>query len=140
MIAAAAAVAGCASSSGSSAQAVKSNVSAVATAPAVLHAEAVAKVEVINPCKANLPLHFKKFIACAEGKLGIQGSSPDAQAKRGALESCLFEAGNADNVLKPGNHAGRLHFEQVSAPNCAAQILLANSSSGPSMSASPSHT
>ncbi len=135
--AAVAVLAGCAgTSSSSAAQAAKSNISAVATSPAVLHAEQVAKVEVVNPCKANLPLHFKKFISCAEGKLAIQGDSPDAQAKRGALESCLFEAGNADNVLKPGNHIGRLHFEQVGAPNCIAQILLANSLSSPSMSPS----
>ncbi len=127
------------SSSSSSPGAARSNFSAVATSPAVIHAEQVAKVEVVNPCKSHLP-NIHGFIVCAETKLGIRGKSPEAQAKRGALESCLFEAGSADHVLRPHNKAGRLTFEQVGAPDCIAQILEANSSSGPTghASASPS--
>lgn len=132
-------IAACGGSSGSSgASAAKSNVSAVATSPAVIHAEKVAKVEVVNPCKANLPLHWHRFITCAEAKLAITGKSDEAKAKRGALETCLFEAGNANHVLRVHNKAGRLHFEQVSAPDCIAQILEANSTASPSPSGSKS--
>lgn len=133
-IAALALTAACGSAStGSSAQAVKSNASALATSSSVVHAKQVATVEVINPCKSQLP-SIAKFKDCAEGKLGITGNSDAAKAKRGSFYSCLIEAANADHVF---THDGRVKFEQVGAPDCASQILLANSAAG-GTGASPS--
>lgn len=123
-------VAACSSSASSShVQAAASNASAVATSPAVIHARQQAQVLVITPCKPQLP-SVHGFVTCAEVKLGIQGTSTQAKARRGALGSCLFEAGAADHVT---TKAGRLVFEQTGAPDCVSQILLAAT---PSASAS----
>lgn len=124
--------AGVSSGSGSAAQAARSDLSAAATSSAVVQARQQAMTEVVTPCKGLLP-SLTAFRTCAEGKLGIQGSSPEAKARRGALDSCLFEAAAADRVTMPHNQAGRLAFENGGAPDCVSQILLA-----PSPSASPS--
>lgn len=121
------------------ASAAKSNISAVATSPAVIKAKQQAVTLVVNPCKPKLP-SLTGFRDCAEQKLGIEGDTPAATAKRGALGTCLFEAAAADHVL---TKAGRLKFEEVGGPDCISQILLANGAqggTGPSSSASPSPT
>jgi hypothetical protein len=132
LIATALLAAACGGSSGQ-AQSIASSASALATSSAVVHAKQVATVEVIDPCKKYLP-SVGKFKDCAESKLGITGDSDAAKAKRGSFYSCLIEAANADHVF---THDGRVKFETTGAPDCASQILLANSAAG-GTGASPS--
>ena len=134
------AVAGCSSSGSSGAHAAQSALSAAATSSAVVNAKNQAMTVVVNPCKHQLP-GLLAFYHCAVDHLGISGNSDAAKAERGALESCLFEAGRADHVLSHGDQGkqGRQTFEDDGAPDCISQVLLAkNSTASPSPSASKS--
>lgn len=112
-------LAACGGKHAAAASSAEAHASAVATAPAVLAARQKAITTVVNPCKTKLP-DLSSFKSCAEGRMGISGTTPAAKAKRGAFESCLFEAAAADNIL---HASGRTKFETAGAPDCASQVM-----------------